>query len=302
MFGSINDLASFLIIKRNLSNNTVRLVTSRYRIFNNWLHLNHLPHNKETTERYLYELKIRGLRNNSINTYIFMFKEIAAYYKDRGIATDDFSSNILNLTKDTQPIEILTLKEIESILSITVPYGKIAKLHLPPEEVTEQLNSLYKTLTRFLATTGCRFSEAMNLRVKYLNLEEKKVTFIETKNKENRHVWITEPLVSELTERIQGKEREEFVFTNLLGNQIVPQNYGLYLSRVKKLLHMTKRLHPHVFRHSFATQLLVSGADISSVATLLGHKDVQTTFKNYIHLADEHLKNQVYRHPLVRKT
>ena len=64
---------------------------------------------------------------------------------------------------------------------------------------------------------------------------------------------------------------------------------------------ITKRVYPHLFRHSFATQLLISGIDVAIVSKILGHKDVRTTVDNYLHLADETLKEATFMHPLVRK-
>ncbi len=76
----------------------------------------------------------------------------------------------------------------------------------------------------------------------------------------------------------------------------------LYLSRLKKEAGISKRLHPHIFRHSMATQLLMEGVDVSMVATILGHKDIQTTFNNYVHLADTTIRKAQFRHPLLRKS
>lgn len=45
----------------------------------------------------------------------------------------------------------------------------------------------------------------------------------------------------------------------------------------------------------------MSGVDITMVAAILGHKDIQTTYENYVHLADETLKKAMYRHPLIRR-
>ncbi len=294
----IDDLVSFLTIKRNLASNSVRLVRTRYSFFKKWAVENNADFTKSDVERFLYELKIKVLRNNSINSYIFMFKEMHAYCKDRGKENEDFSEGLMTLNKNPRPIEILTIEEIEKLLSVIVPYGKFR--NMTSDEVTEILNQQYGIFTQFLATTGARFSEVADLTWQYLDLSSGKVTFVDTKNKTNRNVWITDPLISEL-KYFNAKDREALVFTGLNGTKILPQNYSLYLKLASKICGITKRVYPHLFRHSFATQLLISGVDITMVASILGHRDIQTTYQNYVHLADETLKKSIYRHPLVRK-
>lgn len=294
-------MLGFLTAKRGLAPNSIRLVVGRYNSYQKWLTENKIPHGSASVERFIYELKLQGLRNNTINSYIYMFKEVQEFYKDRGLLTEDFASKLKTLDKNSRPIEILTPEEIESILNASVPYGKMISPHMDADAVTERLNGLYRVFTRFLATTGCRFSEAAKLRVRYVDLGSGRVTFTDTKTQKNRNVWITDPLLTEIRELVEDKNLDELVFTNIQGKSIIPQNYGLHLHRIKEQLHIKKRLHPHVFRHSFITQLLMSGVSIESVATLVGHSDVQTTFSTYAHLADETLKKAIYHHPLVQK-
>jgi len=64
---------------------------------------------------------------------------------------------------------------------------------------------------------------------------------------------------------------------------------------------VTKRTFPHNFRHSYITHLLEAGVPITEVATLVGHKDIQTTYSTYMHLADKTLERAAMRHPAVRK-
>ncbi|MFZ5845007.1 MAG: tyrosine-type recombinase/integrase, partial [Patescibacteria group bacterium] len=218
---------------------------------------------------------------------------------DRGIKTEDFTQGLALLNKNPRPIEILTPEEIEKIINTEVPYGRFRKF--TSEEVTETQNQLYRAFTRFLAYTGARFSEAANLTLQYVDLASGKVTFVDTKNKTNRRVWVTEPVISEMRECMAGKNQHDLVFTNFVGSPVIPQNYGLHLRRVSSLAGIKKRVHPHIFRHSFATQLLIAGVDVTMVASILGHRDIQTTYQNYVHLADETLKKSIYRHPLVRK-
>lgn len=297
----IADLARFLTIKQGLSTTTVHHVTGRFNTFEKWANSNEISHKytKDKIEEFLYSLKIQGLRNNSINSYIFTFKELYAYFQDRGIETENFIDGLHILPKNPRPIVILTPSEIEALINVEVPYGKFR--NYTAEEVTEGNNALYKTFTRFLAHTGARFSEAADLIVRNIDLSAGTVVFVDTKNKTNRSAWITEPLIGEIRRLIQGKGLDGRVFTNFVGSRVIAVNYGFHLRKACQITGITKRVHPHIFRHSFATQLLMSGVDVTMVASILGHKDIQTTFQNYVHLADDSLRKSVYRHPLIRK-
>ncbi len=295
------NIVTFLSVKRGLSENSIRMVVGRYRIYKKWIQDNNLTHSKRSVEDFMYFLKSQGKKNNTLNCYVFMFKELALFFQDRSIKTDDFAKDLKLFDKIPRPIQILTPEEIETIIGTTVPYGYMTKPWRSAEEVTEENNFLYQTLTRFLATTGCRYGEAASLRMKHLELSAGKVTFVETKNKSNRSVWILEPLISDLKDMTRDKEEEDFVFTNLRGKPLILTNYNLWLHRAREICRIKKRVHPHLFRHSFATQLIMSGVDITAVATILGHKDIQTTYNSYVRLADQTLRKSIMRHPLNRK-
>ena len=299
MLADMNDFVSYLTVRRRLADNSIRLVTTRLAYFQRWIAEQNAPLSKMTVERFIFSLKERGLRNNSINSYVFMLMQLERYMRDRGMPTDNFTEGLVILDKNPRPIEILTPDEIEKLLDVTISYGKWRQHKA--EYVTESLNQLYRIFTRFLATTGARFSEAADLTGQYVDLATGRVTFVDTKNKTNRAVWIAEPLISEMKLCVFGKKPTDRVFTNFVGSKMIPQNYAIHLRRAAAIVGITKHLHPHIFRHSFATQLLVSGVDVTMVASILGHKDIQTTYQSYVHLADETLKKSIYRHPLVQK-
>ena len=294
---SEKDFVSFLTIKQGLPKSTVRFSIIRLKVISKWLGEKALT--KENVENFfLYLREDLGRKNNTLNTYYFVFRHIQAYLLDRGIENRFFDS-FKSFPKTRPAITILTPEEIEKLLEVDLTFGRYGKVS--KAEASERLNTAYKTMCMFLAYTGCRFDEIASLRVKYVDLAAGKVTFVETKNKETRYAHITEPLISRLKDQIEGKDEEDLVFLTLAGAKIHPTDFDKQLKRRAVAAGITKRVYPHLFRHSFATQLLMSGVDVTMVASILGHKDIQTTYENYVHLADETLKKATHRHPLVRK-
>lgn len=295
IYHSLKEFKAHCVVKLKLSNNSIRLVLSRLKRFEKWLAANNTDISNQSAQMFLYDLKESGLKNNSINSYVFALRSLNSFLSDSNAPNSGFCDDIESLPKETPTIEILTPHEIELILESEMVYGTFRGMDC------SRLNETYRSLTRMLATTGCRYSEAADLLIKHVDLQNKRVIFVETKNKTNRFAYINEPLISELRHEMKDRGRDEYVFLSMGGDKVVPQSYSMDLRKRAKMVGITKRVHPHLFRHSFATELLKSGVDVSMVASVLGHKDIQTTFKNYVHLADTTLMKAVSRHPLVRK-
>lgn len=273
-------LPSFLTISLALSKNSVRHVLCRWRLFNLWLD-DRTP-TSDLAVAYLYELKCRGLNNNTLNTYVFSLRMLDKYFTDRQLPGAGFSQKLVSLPKRVPPVEILSADEVKNILSANVQYGNFRG------HSCDRLTLLYECITLFLATTGARYSEAQLLKIRYVDLINGKVTFVDTKNKDWRHQWIQEPLISQMRELIENRDGEEYVFTTMTGGVVPPQNYIEDLHKRCKLAGITKRVHPHLFRHSYATDLYNNGVGLGEIQVLLGHKDIKTTM-GYIHQYEDRL-------------
>ncbi len=122
------DFKSFISIKLGLSEGSIKNCMIRLRIINEWFTDKDLS--KENVEQFLLELKTRGLKNNSLNTYQFAFRHIASFCKDRGLPSD-FFDGFKAFKKTKADIIIFTLEEIEQILKHHLPMessgGKIAR-------------------------------------------------------------------------------------------------------------------------------------------------------------------------------
>jgi len=286
------DFISFITIKQNLAPESVRHCLIRFRVLKKWFIDKELT--SENVEKFFLEYKELGRKNNSLNTYHFVFNQIRDFCKDRGRPSDFFEG--FKAFKKTKPdIIIFTIEEIERIINQELTYGK------QYGKDCSFLDFRYRTLTMFLALTGCRYGEAANLQVKRLDLSAGRAIFIETKTNENRTVFFAEPLKSKLAALVEGRSPNDYVFRNSKETQVQVTDFSADLKKRAVAAGVTKRTFPHNFRHSYITHQLEAGVPITEVASLVGHKDIQTTYSTYMHLADKTLQRAAMRHPMVRK-
>jgi len=286
------DFKSFITIKLGLSAGSVRHAMSRLRVINEWLIDKELT--QENVEKFFLHLKEKGLKNNSLNTYRFAFRHLVTYSKDRGLP-HDFFQGFKSFKKGKADIIVFTHEEIEKIISTPLAYGSFRGMDC------SVLDFRFRTLTMFLAYTGCRYAEAAKLKVKHVDISAGKAQFVNTKTNENRTVYFAEPLKGNLAELIKDKKPDERVFRNMMEKQVQVTDFSADLKKRARAAGITKRVFPHNFRHSYITHMLEAGVPITEVATLVRHKDVRTTFSTYMHLADKTIEKAALKHPMVRK-
>ena len=147
-----------------------------------------------------------------------------------------------------------------------------------------------KALILFLYATGLRVSEAMN--VKLSDIEDGWVKVTMAKGEKQRVVPIADIAMQAIKDYLAKRPcNSEYLFVNKNCKK---------LSRISAF-NITKKylnISPHVLRHSFATSLVLGGADLRIVQELLGHASLNTT-QIYTHIQKENLKETVFKyHPL----
>jgi len=288
------DFVQYLTIKKHLAPKTVDTYRIRFLVVNRWLSEKSLGLDKYTFEKFLFELKERNLSNAALNTYIQTLKHLEGFCKDRGLPTG-FTEGIESMPKTHPEIVILSVEEIKRLGSTKLEYKNRNGVECG------DLDRKYRAFTNFLALTGCRFEEAASLQIKRLDISNGRATLINTKNRSNRYIYFDGPIKQDLEFLINDRKSEDLVFTNSRGTHVRPGEFNEDLRARAKKAGIIKYVHAHLLRHSFATHLVIAGVDIAIVATLLGHKDIKTTYETYIHLADETLKRAAMRSPLVRE-
>jgi len=158
-----------------------------------------------------------------------------------------------------------------------------------------------RAMLELMYATGLRVSELVNLELSNINLNQGVVRVIGKGNKERRvpigdeaHGCLKNYLASGRPELLQGRQTDSVFVTNRKAG-MTRQAFWYMVGRYAVQCGISRKLSPHMLRHSFATHLLNHGADLRVVQLLLGHSDLSTT-QIYTHIAREGLKRMHETH------
>lgn len=224
------------------------------------------------------------LQKNTQNYHLIALRSFLKYCAKRDIPALSPEKVELARTKREQ-VTFLSSEEVERLLEqpdINTPSG------LRDRAILELLYS-----------SGLRVSELVNLNRDHINL--KRLEFmVRGKGQKDRPVFISAEAASWIERYLDTrKENAPALFVriggikkpDLLGNylRLTPRSVQRMVSKYALLAGITKKVSPHTLRHSYATDLLMNGADLRSVQAMLGHSNISTT-QIYTHVTDPHLK------------
>ncbi|MCI7802684.1 MAG: tyrosine recombinase [Erysipelotrichaceae bacterium] len=164
-----------------------------------------------------------------------------------------------------------------------------------------------KTMFTLLYACGLRVSELTQLTWKNISLNQRYIRVIGKGNKERIVPFFKgfEKQLKEYKEKYWQKiSKCDSVFISNHGNTLTSRGVQYLMQKHADDIGMNMKIHPHMFRHSFATHLLDNGADIRVVQELLGHSSLSTT-QIYTHVSMNRLKEAYSQaHPLeqIRKS
>lgn len=157
-----------------------------------------------------------------------------------------------------------------------------------------------RAIIELLFSGGLRVSELCSLNRDSINLERREF-MVRGKGKKDRPIFIDRSTAECIEDYLNMRtDTLPALFLNNSANQQIPSTSGDFrrltprsieriVQKYTRLAGITKHVTPHTMRHSFATDLLMNGADIRSVQSLLGHANISTT-QIYTHITDPHLK------------
>ncbi len=160
-----------------------------------------------------------------------------------------------------------------------------------------------RAIVELLFSAGLRVSELVNLNRDHINLKRGEF-MVRGKGQKDRPVFVS-PEASEWLASYLETRTDSYIplfirYSGAPANdprgedmRLTPRTIQRIVSRYALLAGITKHVSPHTMRHSFATDLLMNGADLRSVQSMLGHSNISTT-QVYTHVTDPHLK-EVHR-------
>ena len=144
------------------------------------------------------------------------------------------------------------------------------------EQLRQEENPMWYFVVRFLAATGARVSELIQIKAEHVQIG---YFDLYTKGGKVRRLFIPEQLRNEATQWLKAQKKTSgYLFVNRLGERITTRGIAQKLKLFAEKYGMnTQVVYPHSFRHRYAKNFLEAFNDISLLADLMGHESIETT-------------------------
>lgn len=242
----------------------------------------------EHIEQHLSELFDQGLEPRSQARVLSSLRSLFGYM----MIIDRIESSPLDQIESPKVgqhlPDVLSIGEVDSIIEAIEP--------------TTMLSTRNRAIIEMLYSCGLRVSELVELRFEDIDFEENLVR-VTGKGDKQRFVPLGDMARARLEDYMTyrrdiattDRQSAGIVFLNRRGQKLTRVMIFTLIRKAVAAAGITKTVSPHSFRHSFATHLLMGGADIRQVQVLLGHSDITTT-EIYTHLDFDHLRRTVEEH------
>ncbi len=258
-------------------------------------------------DRMQEDLQLVGYQPSTQKNYLRCAKNFVAYFMrpPTELGREEVREFLLTLT-DRPSAQKSHLAAIKFLYTQTllrpeevagIPWPK-TRQKLPDilslTEVFALFEAVEKTMHRAVIMTaygaGLRISEACSLCMKDIDSDRGLIHLHNGKGGRDRYVVLSSVLLECLREhwRIM-KPKGPYLFEGpRAGHHIAPKPIREALKRAAKEVGISKRVTPHVLRHSFATHLLEDGTDIRTIQSMLGHRSISSTTR-YTRVSETHV-------------
>lgn len=284
----IKEFLSYLENEKRYSINTIKSYQRDLNNFNLYLKRESVEDIDELIiKNYLAYSYTLNLSKKTISRRIATLKSYYKFLYKKYNQKIDFINNIKSPKKDKILPDLIYKDELRKILDYNSP---------------SKFSFRNKAIIHLLYSSGIRVSELCNITLSSINLENRYL-IVNGKGNKTRICPFSKRCQQILEEYIYFERNKlanpnnDFFIINKYGNKITTRAIEELINKVSFELFGNTKLHPHIFRHTYATHLLNGGADLRTIQELLGHTSLNST-QIYTHLAKEEI-NKIYKvsHP-----
>jgi integrase/recombinase XerC len=282
----LNSFKVYLKFMKNYSKNTIDSYIRDLHQFIDFLHNKDIHLAKASYEeisQYIHMLVIKkNLEKTSINRKISAVKHFYQYLNKEKIIQSNPALNIQHQKQDKKIPNYLNIDEVYSLLEFSDNNCKNIEKNYRDNAILELIYS-----------SGLRVSEVVGLNLENIDFSQNIIKVLGKGNKE-RFVIFNDKAKKKLKNYLKirknvlkeknNRELVTPVFTNLKGKRITSRSIQMMVKERAIKANITKKVTPHVLRHSFASHLLNQGMDIRMIQELLGHSSLSTT-QIYTHIS-----------------
>lgn len=239
------------------------------------LHLNRQPGTKVGG-------RVEPMKRRTQNYYLIAVRAFLKYLRKRGI--ESLNPERIELAKvPERSLDLISSAELKRLMSA------------PSTKTLEGKRD--KAILELFFSTGLRISELTALSIDDVDLTRDEFS-VRGKGDKIRVVFLSDSArvcIQEYLKKRKDLDDALFIRYGRKANdggdlRLSPRAVQRLLKKYAALAGITRKVTPHVLRHSFATDLLQNGADLRSVQALLGHANIATT-QVYTHVTDKHLRD-----------
>ena len=280
----IKDYNRYLRIERAMSQNTVASYCSDVKRF-----MDSYTGRIENADAEDIEKYIGSRKNLTARSQARVISSLRSFYDwlvQEGMITDNPCDNVDAPKIGRNIPDVLSEEEVSRLMDVV--------------DTSTWFGLRDRAILEVMYGCGLRVSEAVNLKISGLFLDEGFIRIIGKGNKE-RLIPIgdmaIEALLIYLEARILPADRtsEDIVFLNRYGRPLSRISMFKTIRSLAQLAGIRRDISPHIFRHSFATHLIEHGADLRVVQEMLGHEDISTT-EIYTHVDSSRWQAEIRNH------
>lgn len=282
---SLDGYLDYLLLEKGLSSNTLEAYRRDMKRYGQFVMVRGLASWEEVTSDvlvdYLERMRGDGLSPSSMNRHLITIRNFHKYLVQEGLA-------------ETNPAALVELSKHWMKLPDTLSKQEMELLLQQPGKETN-MGIRDTAMMELMYATGIRVTELISLDMNNINWQVGYLIAFGKGSKERIipigqvAYEIVRLYVDQVRPLLMKGKTTDVLFLNRQGTRLTRQGFWKIIRNHASRAGLMKKVHPHTFRHSFASHLLEGGADLRSVQAMLGHVDISST-QIYTHISCDRLK------------